>query len=242
ARAWAREEFEGRPKVRARAVRLLDEVLNRDGNRPELRRLTVKLALEQYNLKLARGHLEKLLPWEELQRAAKEEVRDKARAELEGYWAQLLEAEKKPAEAMDCCRRAIRHDPEGQDNYVRLAWLLRRQKEDETERRERLLREHRDEAMHHLDGGLALRQKQGKREGGDPARFQLLWHKAGLLLDELKGLDAEEKPAAGAEERKRALEAQVAETIEQVRKDRQLPAAADFLQARLLAQDRKSGV
>ena len=49
ARTWAREEFEGRPKVRARAVRLLDEVLNRDGNRPELRRLTVKLA---------RGHLE----------------------------------------------------------------------------------------------------------------------------------------------------------------------------------------
>src|SRR6516162_3770089 len=71
ARAWAREEFEGRPKVRARAVRLLDEVLNRDGNRPELRRLTVKLALELYNLKLARGHLEKLLPFDELRRAAR---------------------------------------------------------------------------------------------------------------------------------------------------------------------------
>ncbi len=337
ARAWARDEFEGRPKARARAVRLLDEVLNRDGNRQELRRLTVKLALELFNLKLARGHLEKLLPFDELQRAAREDnKRDKARAELEGYWAQLLEAEKKPAEAMDCCRRAIAHDPEGQDNYVRLAWLLRRQKEDDPERRsrnlaeagrvldelvknnepsckaylarwryrrefdllalrntaeagkftlaeaaedvaealkrapeqvdvllaaadvarlkgqavledpklgkaerERLLREHRDEATRHLERGLALRQKQGKREGADPARFQLLWHKAGLLLDELKRLDAEEKPAADTEERVRALEAQVAETIERVRKDRQLPAAADFLQGRLLVHQRR---
>src|SRR5262249_34125434 len=88
ARAWARDEFEGRPKLRARAVRILDEIVNRDGSRPELRRLAVKLALEVYNLKVARGHLEKLLPWEELQRSPRDDGRrDKARGELEGYWA-----------------------------------------------------------------------------------------------------------------------------------------------------------
>ena len=337
ARAWSSEEFEGRPKLRARAVRLLDEVLNRDGNRPELRRLLVKLALEVYNLKLARGHLEKLLPWDELQRAAREDDRrDKARGELEGRWAHLLDAEKKPAEAMDCCRRAIVHDPEGQDSYVRLAWLLRHQKEDDPDRRarnlaeagrvvdelvknnepsykaylsrwryrrefdllalretaeagkftlaeaaedvaealkrapeqvdvllaaadvarlkgqaaledtqlsqaerKRLLSEHHDEATRYLERGLALRQNQKKRDGADPERFQLLWHRAALLLDELKRLDGEEKPAAGAADQKRRLEAQVAEAIEQVRKDRQLPAAADFLQGRLLVHHRR---
>jgi len=35
------------------------------------------------------------------------------------------------------------------------------------------------------------------------------------------------------------LEAQAAEAIEQVRKDRQLPAAADFLQGRLLVHERR---
>jgi tetratricopeptide (TPR) repeat protein len=335
ARAWARDEFEGRPKLRGRAVRLLDEVLNRDGERPELRRLAVKLALEVYNLKVARGHLEKLLPWDDLKRAGRE-GRDKARGELEGYWAQLLEAEKRPVEAMDCCRRARAHDPEGQESYVRLAWLLRRQKEDDPQKRaenlaeagrvldelvknnepsykaylarwryrrefdllalhetddagkyalteaaedvaqalkrapeqvdvllaaadvarlkgqaaledaklakperERLLAEQRQEASRYLERGLELRQKQGKRDGADPARFQLLWHKAALLLDELKRLDGEEKPAPDRETRKRGLEAQAAEAIEQVRKDRQLPAAADFLQGRLLVHRRR---
>src|SRR5262249_31911174 len=62
AAAWAGDAFANAPRQRVRAVLLLDEVLTHDGDRPELRRLLVKTALEVGNPKLARTHLEKLLP------------------------------------------------------------------------------------------------------------------------------------------------------------------------------------
>src|SRR5438034_155143 len=55
----------------ARAVRLLEEVVNRDDGQVELRRLLVKTALDLYQLKTARDHLRKLLPFEQVQRAAR---------------------------------------------------------------------------------------------------------------------------------------------------------------------------
>jgi tetratricopeptide (TPR) repeat protein len=137
--AWAGDAFANAPRVRNRAVRLLDEVLTRDANRPELRRLLVKTALEvggSSNLKLARNHLEKLLPWEQVLRpGADGPAVDRERGELEGYWGQLLEGENKSTEAIACCRLAVRHAPEAHANYVRLAYLLRRQKETDPAKR-----------------------------------------------------------------------------------------------------------
>ncbi len=143
--AWAGEAFANAPRVRSRAVRLLDEVLTRDSNRPELRRLLVKTALElggSGNLKLARSHLEKLLPWEKvLGPGGAIAGVDRERGEWEGCWGQLLEGENKPAEAIACCRLAVRHAPEAHANYVRLAYLLRRQKEADPAKRRQNQRE-----------------------------------------------------------------------------------------------------
>src|SRR5262249_52887435 len=116
ARAWAGEACSGSARHRNAAARLLNEVLSFEDD-PELRRLLIKVALELRDYKLARDQLEKLLRWSEvetwmrLDRVARaggnpppEEVarEDRRRGELEGYWAQLLEAEGKPAQAIDC--------------------------------------------------------------------------------------------------------------------------------------------
>src|SRR5262249_52985901 len=66
---------------------------------------------------------------------------------------------------------------------------------------------------------------------GAASEFQLLWHKGNLLLDELD-MDRTDgaqvaKPAASARE-----------VIERVRKSR-VPAAADYMQARLLIHEEK---
>src|SRR5262249_37298415 len=52
---------------------------------------------------------------------------DPARGKLLGYWGQVRELEEKPAEAIACYRLAVRSAPQEQLNYVRLAYLLRRQ-------------------------------------------------------------------------------------------------------------------
>ncbi len=341
--AWASDAYANAPRVRNRAVRLLDEVLTRDGNRPDLRRLLVRTALEvggPSNLKLARGHLEKLLPWEQVLKAGGDAAAvDRERGELEGFWGQLLEAEDRPAEAVGCCRLAVRHAPEGHAHCVRLAYLLRRLKEtdpaqreknqreadglldtlvnrDQTTHRaflarwryrrdfdlldlrpgepaagkvaltlaqqdvadalkrapeevdvllaaadlERLLgqaafedpklepaqrdkelQEHRDLAYDHLLRGLKLQEGLPARMTSEGARFQLLWHKAGLLLDDLKRADGRRPgdPALPTEEVVRGWEAEAARTVELVRRTRVSPAGADYLQGRLLVHERR---
>jgi Tfp pilus assembly protein PilF len=357
AQVWAGDAFAGRVRVRVQAVRLLDEVLAHNGNQPELRRLLVKVALELDERKLAHEHLNKLLPEKEVLAGtgAPGQPAGKDRGLIEGLWAQLFELEKEPARAMACCRLAIQHAPQEQDNYVRLAYLLRHQQEsdpgqreenyreadraldelvahnettykaylarwqyrrefdlldlkgdgpgrvalvqaaedvakalqrapdlllendpealqvllaaadmerlqgqaayDSTDRpvkeREKQLREHREQAYEHLDRGLALQEKQGSR-AAEGARFQLLWHKANLLLDDLRRLDeARAEPAPqvssglrprargeGRDEEKSARAEEINRTIEQVRKSR-VPAAADYLQARLMLQERR---
>src|SRR5919198_4987818 len=115
ARTWAGES--STPRTRTRAVRLLEEVVNRDDGQVELRRLLVKTALDLYQLKTARDHLRKLLPFEQVQdpRPApgprQGPANEQERGELEGLWGRLLEAEKRPAEAIRCCDLAVRHAP-----------------------------------------------------------------------------------------------------------------------------------
>jgi tetratricopeptide (TPR) repeat protein len=347
---WSGEAFANAPRLRYRAVRLLDDVLAHDASRTDLRRLLVKSALELGThpdiLKLARGHLEKLLPYDQVVRDARrqgEVTVDRERGELEGCWGQLLEAEGRPADAIRCCRLAVRHNPETSTVYVRLAWLLRRSGEGDAaaraangkeaddlmdrlvtrndtshksylarwryrrefdlielrpdgsqpasdkaklvrlteaandvaqalkrspemievllaaadkerllgqaayedgrlspEARQRQLQEHRDEAYRLLERGVKLQAAQPSRVASEEARFQLLWQKAGLLLDDLKRADVRrpDDPGAVPARRLRAWDDEVVQTIDELRKTRISPAGADFLQGRLLVHQR----
>jgi tetratricopeptide (TPR) repeat protein len=348
ARVWAGDAFAGQPRVRTKAMRLLDEVLKNE-DRPDLRRLLVQVCLDPNlrNYKLAREHLEVLLPWQEVQALAgqgRAPAADKERGELEGFWGLLLEGEGNHAPALLAYRLAVRHAPEEQANYVRLAYLLRRHKEADPDKRlqnrrdadqvldalvrhnepsyraflarwryrrdfdlldfkgqgaegkvtlkeaaedvaqalkrtpdkvlesepeaagvllaaadlERLLaqndvedldrpaperekkyQEHRDQAYRYLQRGLALRGNAVPAAGIDSAPFQLLWHKANLLLDDIKRLDVRTpQERERLEGQKRAWEAEVAQAIEQVRKTR-VAAAAEYLEGRLLLHERR---
>jgi tetratricopeptide (TPR) repeat protein len=343
AQLWAGDAFAGSNRERLKAVNLLDQVLTRGEDRPELRRLLVKVALEMQVLKMARTHLEKLLPWQQLQPTlaaapAPNIKTDPEHGEAEGYWGELLEAEGKKTQAIACCRLAVRHAPRLQANYVRLAQLLREQKEidlgqqrknqheaDQTldelvqnnplsheaylarwryrrdfglinlkdapadgqvtlkdaandvaqalqrapesvdallaaadlerlegqvafsedaaaQDKEKRLIEHRDKALAYLNHGLKLHARGGRLAATDMTQFRLLWHKANLLLDDIKRLDT---AADGAELAKDAAGqratwvAEVAQAIDQIRKTRGSPAAADYLKARLLLQDHR---
>jgi tetratricopeptide (TPR) repeat protein len=338
ARTWAGESFA--PRTRTRAMRLLEEVVNRDDGQAELRRLLVKTALDLYQLKTARDHLRKLLPFEQVRDPQpakgprKGPANEQERGEIEGLWGRLLEAEKKPAEAILCCDLAVQHAPQEQGSYVRLAYLLRRtpeadkKQEDENLRkadrvidklvannptsyqsylsrwryrrdfglialraedaedgkvalkdaaedvaqalkrepkaaevhlamadverleanqvaedrdldpkeREKRTEGHRQEAYKHLQRGLAL--AQSGTPVGDGAQFQLLWHKASLLLDDIKRLDDVKERTAEQVREMTAKEAEAAQTVGQLRKAAGA-AAADFLQGRLLAHQRR---
>jgi len=337
AQLWSGDAFADAPRQRLKAVRLLDEVLTIGDDSPELRRLLVKLALEVQQLKLAHSHLEKLLGKTFLT-SPEEEAGAKAgteRGESEGYAGQLLEAESQPAKALICYRLAVGHAPQIQTNYVRLAELLRKQKELDPQQiktnqreadrlldklvesnalsseayllrwryrrqfgllnlraeavagqvalkdaandvaqalqrapesvdvllaaadlerlegqavfalvkpedREKRLSEHRDKALAYLNQGLKLHARGGRSAAADLTQYQLLWQKADLLLDDIERLDAlsnAAEPGKGAE-RRQAWSAEVTQTIEQMRKTRGSPTAADYLKARLLVLDR----
>jgi tetratricopeptide (TPR) repeat protein len=350
ARAWTSDAFATNLKARSRAVHILDEILAGE-DQPELRRLLIKTALEIRNLKPARDHLARLLPWEQMEprlrqaRAARQADKplpddlaapDKDRGELEQFWGQLLELEGQSnlADAIDCYRLAVRHIPEESTSYVHLAYLLRRSREPDAKKRqqnlteadqamdqmvaaqegsataylarwryrrdfdllalrdtpdpgqialetaaedvaaaykrkpdtvdvllasadlERLrgraaledpnrnpeerrqgLDEHRARAQEHLQRGLDLVARQGTEPGTDLPRFQLLWHRANLLLDDLDRTGASNgAPVSG--EALDKLKADIREAIEQVRKT-SVPAAAEYLQGRLLVNERR---
>jgi tetratricopeptide (TPR) repeat protein len=139
ARLWA-GDHPFHPRLRHRAVHEMDRVLLTDDD-PALRRLLVKTALTVREASLARTHLKKLLPEEDMRTAAaaEREARSRGvelpepllrpnagRGELESYWGLLMEVDQKPEDAMACYRLAIRHAPEHQASYARLASLLRR--------------------------------------------------------------------------------------------------------------------
>jgi tetratricopeptide (TPR) repeat protein len=132
AQLWAGEAFADSPRERLKAVRLLDDVLSQGDEKPALRRLLVKVALELRQFKLARNHLEKLLSRDFLNdppdvAADSERKLDAERGEALGYAAQLLEAENQPAKALRCYYLAKRHAPRMQSNYLNLAFLLRKE-------------------------------------------------------------------------------------------------------------------
>ncbi len=133
AKLWSSDAFTGAIRERRSAVRLLDEVLMRGDDSPELRRLLVKVALEVQQLQMAHNHLEKLLSKAFLaappEAPAAGQDSGPERGESEGYAGQLLEAESQPTKALLCYRLAVIHAPRIQTNYVLLAELLRKQRE-----------------------------------------------------------------------------------------------------------------
>jgi tetratricopeptide (TPR) repeat protein len=102
------------PQQRARARMVLEQVLGRDPDRRDSRRLLVRLALDGGDLELAREHL-KILCESSPDDAEAEELRGR-----------LLEAQAKYAEAADWYRRAVGHDPRRVESAARLADVLRR--------------------------------------------------------------------------------------------------------------------
>jgi Tfp pilus assembly protein PilF len=138
-RTLAGEAFAGSRRARARAARLLDEVLISEPDRPELRLLLAKVALEPeyFQLQVARKQLEVLLPekaafWHSGDDAP---PADAARGELEVLWGRLCEAETRSAQAIRFFRQAVHDLPGEQLSYVHLAYLLRQQKETDPARR-----------------------------------------------------------------------------------------------------------
>ena len=71
------------------------------------------------------------------------------RGELEGDWGRLLAAEKKPDEAVVHSRLAVKESPDDEDSYVRLAWLLRAERDVPAKEREKIVAEA-DQAINDL--------------------------------------------------------------------------------------------
>jgi tetratricopeptide (TPR) repeat protein len=144
ARLWASDHFPAGSRARLNSVTLMDQVLHTEDD-PDLRRLLVKTALDNGDHQHAQEHLERLLSRRELDAwlLADKALRDKGtplpeamvkrdgpRGQLEGYWGHLLSADnKQPTEAVHCYRLAVRHAPDEQFNYIRLAYILRRSNE-----------------------------------------------------------------------------------------------------------------
>src|SRR5581483_2298617 len=138
--AWTSEAFVAKPRMRLRGVELLNQVLIKDPNQPELHKAIVRVSLYPAtpNPKAARDHLQPL--WNDAQKADAN-LSTKERGEIESLWGQLYEMENKPIEAMVWYRQACEHAPDEALNYVRLATLLRRQGQNEAPLRDKNYRE-----------------------------------------------------------------------------------------------------
>jgi len=119
-------------RERRYAFALLESVVTSDPTRLESRRLAVKMGLELGKLKPARDHLKYL--WEAAQ-ARGQDLPGRELGELEGYWGQLHEDEGNPGEAIVWNRRAVKHAPDLQSPYSRLAHLLRAEAENDVLKR-----------------------------------------------------------------------------------------------------------
>ena len=119
--ALAGEQFAGSPPARRQAFYLLNKVLVRDSGRRDVQRLVVKTGLEVGEFNAVRRNLEALT------KSLAADADPAERGELEADWGRLLEAEKKPAEAIPHYRLAVQAAPTDENSYVRLAWLLRGQ-------------------------------------------------------------------------------------------------------------------
>jgi tetratricopeptide (TPR) repeat protein len=102
-------------KVKQQALFVLDQALSRDGDREDLRRLLVPIAMELKRMDLAEEHLKKL------RKTAP------ADGEVEYLYGQWHDAQNHYSDAARCYRKAIELSPQRMASYLRLAELLRRQ-------------------------------------------------------------------------------------------------------------------
>jgi tetratricopeptide (TPR) repeat protein len=116
ARLLAARATAGSPQAGARAVLVLEQVLGRDPDRRDCRRLLVRVALERGDLERAREHL-KILPEADPEADA---LRGRL-AELQGHY---FDGEEKGAATFYA--RAIQADPKLVEAHVHLAGVLRR--------------------------------------------------------------------------------------------------------------------
>jgi Tfp pilus assembly protein PilF len=159
------------PQQRARAVMVLEQVLGRDPDRRDSRRLLVRLALDAGNTELARENLKILgdAPGGD--------------AEADELHGQLDEMQGKYAEAADWYRKAAGHDPARVESAARLAAVLRRhpapkQAEAEAEEADRV-----------IDALVA-------RNGGDPKAYLVRWRYRNAFFELKKDTDTRRKAAA----------------------------------------------
>jgi len=122
------------PKTRGNGLYLLDTILVSQPDRADLRRLLVKTALAVGRPKMARDHLKVL--WANVLTDG-DKTPSPQRGELEGCWGELAEAENQLDEALTWYRQAIEHAPRDQDNFIRLAYLLRERTENNPLQRQR---------------------------------------------------------------------------------------------------------
>lgn len=101
--------------------------------------------------------------------------------------------------------------------------------------RRALLKEHRDRASRHLERGLEIitGNSAATTEYG---RFQLLWHRANLLLDDLEVARAHREEDGKPPVDNHKLKDEIASVIDQIGRS-QTPAAADYLRGRLQVHD-----
>lgn len=110
----ANEKLAAPRRTREQALFLLEQVLLKEPERHDSRRILARLALALGRADLAQEHLKVL------HQAQPDD------AQLEQLQAGCHEAQGQLAEAAEWYRKAVRHAPRTLDNYVRLAELLRR--------------------------------------------------------------------------------------------------------------------
>jgi Tfp pilus assembly protein PilF len=123
--------------------------------------------------------------------------------------------------AVEDVAKALQRQPEAAEVLLSQADRLR-------------LEEHRAEARKVLEKGLELQRRPGYREAADGYRFQFLWQLSNVLLDDLY----DDRTAA---DQKSGLAAEAVQHIGQIRKIKvgaSVPAAADYLEARLALHDK----
>jgi tetratricopeptide (TPR) repeat protein len=113
-RVLASEQLADAPGARQRALFVLEQVVTREPERHDCRRLLVRVALQLQQYKLAEPHLDVL---------CESFPGDGEIEQLMGRWH---EGEGRYAESAEWLRKAIADAPHEVDNYIRLADLLRR--------------------------------------------------------------------------------------------------------------------
>jgi Tfp pilus assembly protein PilF len=170
-RLLAAEELLDSPQARGRAVLVLEQVLGRDPDRRDSRRLLVRIALDTGNLELAREHL-KILCDSSPDDAEAEELRGR-----------LHEAQGQYAEAADWYRRAADHDAGRVNAYAHLADLLRRHPAPNRADAQA------EEADRIIDDLVA-------KNGRDPKAYVARWRYRNAFLELKKDAEARRKAAA----------------------------------------------